>query len=58
MRKSCHYNIPDDDKESLKITKKQLIHILDCWQKALNEKPNKIVITKDDNDEIKVDFED
>lgn len=35
----------------------QLNYILDRWEEALEKKPNKIIITKDDKGEIKVDFE-
>ena len=35
----------------------QMNYILDRWAEALEKKPNKIIITKDDNGEIKVDFE-
>ena len=51
------YNIVNA-KETLKITKKQLSYIIDRWQEALEKKPSKIIITKDDNGEIKVEFED
>ena len=37
---------------------KQLNYILDHWKEALEKKPNKIIITKDDNGEIKVEFND
>jgi hypothetical protein len=40
------------------LTLKQMDYILDRWQEALEKKPNKIIITKDDNGEIKVEFED
>ena len=36
----------------------QMNYILDRWKKSLEKKPNKIIITKDDNGEIKVEFED
>ena len=39
------------------LTLKQMNYILDRWKEALEKKPNKIVITKHDNDEITVDFE-
>jgi hypothetical protein len=39
------------------LTVKQLDYILDRWKEALEKKPNKIVITKHDNNEITVDFE-
>jgi hypothetical protein len=40
------------------LTLTQMNYILDRWQEALEKKPNKIIITKDDNGEIKVEFED
>jgi hypothetical protein len=40
------------------LTLEQMNYILDRWQEALEKKPNKIIITKDDNGEIKVEFED
>ena len=40
------------------LTIDQLNYILDRWQEALEKKPNKIIITKDDNGEIKVEFND
>ena len=39
------------------LTLKQMNYILDRWKEALEKKPNKIVITKHDNNEITVDFE-
>ena len=40
------------------LTVSQMNYILDRWQEALEQKPNKIIITKDDNGEITVVFED
>ena len=40
------------------LTLSQMNYILDRWQEALEQKPNKIIITKDDNGEITVVFED
>ena len=40
------------------LTLTQMNYILDRWQEALEKKPNKIIITKDDNGEITVEFED
>jgi hypothetical protein len=40
------------------LTLAQMNYILDRWQEALEKKPNKIIITKDDSGEIKVEFED
>jgi hypothetical protein len=40
------------------LTLEQMNYILNRWQEALAKKPNKIVITKDDNGKITVEFED
>jgi hypothetical protein len=40
------------------LTLTQMNYILDRWQEALEKKPNKIIITKDDSGKIKVEFED
>jgi hypothetical protein len=40
------------------LTINQLNYILDRWQEALEKRPNKVIITKDDKSEIKVEFED
>jgi hypothetical protein len=40
-----------------KLTLEQMNYILASWQEALEKKPNKIVITKDDNGKITVEFE-
>ena len=43
--------------EVLEISANHLNYILDRWQEACEKKPNKIIITRD-NDKISVDFED
>ena len=48
----------DPNAKTFSVTTGQLNYILDRWQEALEKKPNKIIITKDDNGEIKVEFED
>lgn len=40
------------------LTPEQMNYILDRWQEALDKKPNKIIITKSDNGQIKVEFKD
>jgi hypothetical protein len=40
------------------LTIAQMNYILDRWKDALEKKPNKIIVTKDDNSEIKMEFED
>ena len=47
---------PDAPVFELSVT--QMNYVLDRWKEALEKKPNKIIITKNDNGEIKVDFED
>lgn len=44
--------------EVFEVTTEQLNYILDRWQEACENKPNKIIITRDDNGKITVDFED
>ena len=46
------------DAPIFELTIDQLNYVLDRWAEALEKKPNKIIITKDDNGEIKVEFED
>ena len=46
------------DAPVFELTLTQMNYILDRWKEALEKKPNKIIITKDDNGEIKVEFED
>ena len=41
-----------------KLTIAQMNYILDKWQDVLQKKPNKIVITKNDTGEIRVEFKD
>ena len=50
------YETPDAPVFELSVT--QMNYVLDRWKEALEKKPNKIIITKNDNGEIKVDFED
>jgi hypothetical protein len=40
------------------LTIAQMNYILDSWKEALEKKPNKIIIIKDDKGGIKVEFED
>jgi len=44
--------------ETLELAIDQLNYILDRWQEACEKKPNRIIITLNDNDNITVDFED
>lgn len=53
-----HWAISDKDEDVLQLTLAQMNYILDKWQDALQKKPNKIVIIKDDKGEIRVEFKD
>jgi len=55
------YQAWDDEEDpkspSFEITIENLKYILDRWAQALKEKPQKVIITQDDSDNVTVDFE-
>jgi len=55
------YHEMDDEEDpkspSFETTIENLKYILDRWSQALKEKPQKVIITQDDSDNVTVDFE-
>jgi len=55
------YHEMDDEEDpkspSFETTIENLKYILDRWAQALKEKPQKVIITQDDSDNVTVDFE-
>jgi len=55
------YRIDDDEENentpSFETSIENLKYILDRWAQVLEEKPKKVIITQDDNDNINVTFE-
>jgi len=55
------YRIDDDEEDentpSFETSIENLKYILDRWAQVLEEKPKKVIITQDDNDNINVTFE-
>ena len=44
--------------EVFELTIEQMNYVLDRWQEACEKKPKKVIITRDDDGKITVDFED
>jgi len=57
---SIYHEMDDEDDENapcFTTSIENLKYILDCWDQALKEKPQRVIITQDDNDNITVTFE-
>lgn len=48
----------DDDAPRWETTVEQMNYILDRWQEVCEKKPKRVIINRDDNGKITVDFED